>query len=73
AKKLNAHIDNFRENVKEVNSLLVNDGSVGVFIDGDYNVDTRGLITIKNINGFHRHDKLDKIIYITNKSATEIE
>lgn len=73
AKKLNAHIDNFRENVKEVNSLLVNDGSVGVFVDGNYNVDTRGLITIKNINGFHRHDKLDKIIYITNKSATEIE
>lgn len=72
AKKLNAHIDNFRECVKEVNSLLVNDGEIGVYVDGNYDVDTRGLIAIKNIDEFHRHDKLDKIIYITNKSSTEI-
>lgn len=73
AKRLNAHIDNFRESVKEVNSLLVNDGKVGIFIDGNYDVDARGLITIKNINEFHRYDKLDKIIYITNKSKIEID
>lgn len=73
AKSLNAHIDNFRENVKEVNSLLVNDGKVGIYIDGNYKVDTRGFITIKNINEFHRQDNLDKIIYITNKSITDIK
>lgn len=72
AKKLNAHVDNFIENVKEVNSLLVNNGKVGVYIDGNYDVDTRGLITIEKFNEFHRQDKLDKIIYITNKSVREI-
>ena len=73
AKKLNAHIDNFKENVKEVNSLIVNGGQVGVFIDGNYDIDKRGLIIIENLNEFHRYDKLDKIIYITNKQDTEIK
>lgn len=73
AKKLNAYIDNFRENVKEVNYLLVSGKSIGIYIDGDYQVDTRGFITIKNINEFHRLNKLDKIIYITNKKDTEIK
>lgn len=72
AKNLNAHIDNFRKNVKDINYLLVNDGNVGVYIDGNYKVDTRGFITIKNINEFHRISNLDKIIYITNKDETDI-
>lgn len=73
AKKLNAHIDDFRNNVKEINYSLVNDKSIGICIDGDYEVDTRGFITIKNINIFHKIDKLDKIIYITNKKDTEFK
>lgn len=73
AKKLNAYVDNFRENIKEVNYLLVNRKSVGIYIDGDYKVDTRGFITIKNINEFHSLNKLDKIIYITNKKGTELK
>jgi cobalt-precorrin 5A hydrolase len=73
AKNLNAYIDNFRENVKDVNYLLVNDKKVGIYIDGNYKVDTRGFITIKNINEFHRLNNLDKIIYITNKYETDIK
>lgn len=73
AKKLNAYVDNFRENAKEVNYLLVNRKSVGIYIDGDYKVDTRGFITIKNINEFHNLNKLDKMIYVTNKKSTELK
>lgn len=73
AKKLDAYIENFRENVKEVNYLLVNKKPVGIYVDGDYDVDTRGFITIKNINEFHNLNKLDKIIYITNKKDTELK
>ncbi|GAA0224131.1 cobalt-precorrin 5A hydrolase [Metaclostridioides mangenotii] len=42
AKKLNAHVDNFRDNVKDVNSLLVNNKTVGIYVDGEYNIDLRG-------------------------------
>ncbi|WP_270505682.1 cobalt-precorrin 5A hydrolase [Paraclostridium sordellii] len=72
AKRLNAYIDNFRENVKDVNYSLVNNKDLGIYIDGNYRVDTRGFITIKNINEFHRLNNLDKIIYITNKNVTDI-
>ncbi|MGL4797659.1 MAG: cobalt-precorrin 5A hydrolase [Paraclostridium sp.] len=73
AKKLDAYIDNFRENVKEVNYSLVNRKPIGIYVDGDYKVDTRGFVIIKNINEFHNLDKLDKIIYITNKKDTELK
>ena len=73
AKNLNAHIDNFRENVKDVNYLLVNKGKVGLYIDGNYKVDTRGFITIKNIDEFHSLNDLDKIVYITNKDNINVE
>ncbi|MDW0084598.1 hypothetical protein RHK61_18765 [Clostridioides difficile] len=43
AKKLNAHIDNFRESVNEVNSMLVNNKCVGLYVDEGYQVDTRGI------------------------------
>ena len=42
AKKLNAHIDNFRESVKDVNAYLVNNKPVGIYIDGNYDIDLRG-------------------------------
>lgn len=35
-KKLNVYIDNFRESVKEVNFMLVNNKCVGLYIDEGY-------------------------------------
>ena len=35
AKSLNAHIDNFRDNVLKVNSMIVNNEEVHIYIDGN--------------------------------------
>jgi cobalt-precorrin 5A hydrolase len=65
AKKLDAHIDDFRENVKDVNAMLVNNQEVGIYIDGNYDVDTRGFKVIDQIENIK---ELDKIVLITNKN-----
>lgn len=75
SKKLDGHIDNFRNNVKEINSMLVNNKPVGLYIDGDYEIDTRGfeiLDKYKNINELYENNKdifngLEKVVVITNK------
>ncbi len=64
AKKLDAHIDDFRENVKDVNAMLVNNQEVGIYIDGDYDIDTRGF---KVLNSIENIDDLEKIVIVTNK------
>lgn len=63
AKKLDAYIENFRENVKDVNSLLVNDNKVLLYIDGDYELDTRGFKVIENLS----NEKLEQLVFISNK------
>lgn len=76
AKKLDGYIEDFRENVKVVNSMLVNNKKVGIYIDGDYDIDTRGFIKLdnsKSITELYKEDKetfdaLKKIVVITNKS-----
>lgn len=73
SKNLDAYIPDFRNNVKDINYLLVNYGRVGIYIDGDYSVDIRGFEIIKNINDFRSLDRLDKIIYITNKNKIDIK
>lgn len=65
AKRLNAYIDEFRENVKEVNAMLVNNKSVGIYIDGNYNVDTRGFKVLDKLENTY---DLDKVVLITNKN-----
>ena len=47
AKRLDGYIENFRDNVLKVNSMIVNNKPVGLFIDGDYNIDTRGFTILK--------------------------
>ncbi|MDK2565022.1 cobalt-precorrin 5A hydrolase [Romboutsia sedimentorum] len=64
AKKLDAHIDDFRENVKDVNAMLVNNQEVGIYIDGDYDIDTRGF---KVLNSIENIDDLEKVVIVTNK------
>ena len=48
AKKLNGYIENFRDNVLKVNSRIVNNKPVGLFLDGNYDVDTRGFKLLKH-------------------------
>ena len=70
AKKLDAHIDDFRENVKDVNAMLVNNQEVGIYIDGDYEVDTRGFKVLNNLKSI---DNLEKVVVITNKKEVTKE
>ena len=64
AKKLNGHIDDFRDNVLKINSMLVNNEEVHLDIDGNYKI---------NHNGFTLYDEktdLDKVrnlVVVTNK------
>lgn len=63
AKKLNAHIYDFRNKVLKINSMLVNDEVVNIFIDGDYDIDTRGF----NICKLDEINNLDEVVVISNK------
>ena len=64
AKKLNGYIDDFRDNVLKINSMLVNNEEVHLYIDGNYKI---------NHNGFTLYDEktdLDKVrnlVVVTNK------
>lgn len=83
AKKLNAHIDDFRDNVLAVNSMLVNGDLVGLYLDGEYgSVDTRGFIVLDNSKSINDHLKnkevLSKInsktiVVISNKDDLHID
>lgn len=73
AKKLNGYIEDFRDNVKEINSMLVNNKRVGLYIDGNYEVDTRGFIVLDNsktLDEIYEDDStnnIDKIVIISDK------
>ena len=63
AKKLNAHIYDFRNKVLKINSMLVNDEIVNLFIDGNYDIDTRGFNVCKR----DEINNLDEVVVISNK------
>ncbi|WP_092922222.1 cobalt-precorrin 5A hydrolase [Romboutsia sp. 1001216sp1] len=65
AKKLDAYIEDFRENVKDVNAMLVNNQEVGLYIDGNYEIDTRGF---KILTNFEDVDSTEKIVIISSKN-----
>lgn len=75
SKKLDGWIDNFRDTVKEINSMIVNNKLVGLYIDGDYEVDTRGFTVLDNSKSLYellekeedKHSKLERIVVITNR------
>lgn len=75
SKALNGYIDNFRYNVKEINSMLVNNKPVGLYIDGNYEIDTRGFEVLDNSISLYElfensksiFSKLHKIVLISNK------
>ena len=65
AKKLNAYIDNFRDNVLKINSMIVNNEKVGLLVDGNYSIDTRGFTLIDKEN----LGNIDTIVVISNKKS----
>ncbi len=70
AKNLDAYIDNFRENVKEVNSMLVNNKCVGLYVDEGYQVDTRGFKFIENSNELKdsfSNNYIEKVVIVSHK------
>ncbi|WP_099189800.1 cobalt-precorrin 5A hydrolase [Tepidibacter mesophilus] len=69
-KKIDAHIDDFKENVKRVNSYLVEGKKVGIYMDGYYDIDTRGFVLINDKNNI---DDVDTLVYITNKKNIDIK
>lgn len=69
-KSINGCIENFKESVKLINSMLVNDKKIGIYIDGDYEIDTRGFIKINNTKHI---DYLDSIVCISNKKELNIK
>ena len=82
AKKLNGHIVNFRDNVLDVNAMLVNGDSVGLYIDGKYNIDTRGFTVLDNSKSLESYISSDEelkkinlntIVVISNKENLRID
>lgn len=69
AKKLNAHIDNFRDNVLKINSMIVNNEKVGLFIDGNYLIDTRGFV----LNEKNNLNDIDNVVVISNKVSIDTD
>lgn len=69
AKKLNAHIYDFRNKVLKINSMLVNGDVVNLFIDGDYDIDTRGF----NICNKDEINNLDEVVVISNKKKLDLK
>lgn len=63
AKKLNAHIYDFRNKVLKINSMLVNDEIVNIFVDGHYDIDTRGF----NVCRKDEINSLKDVVVISNK------
>lgn len=80
AKRLNGYMENFRDNVLKVNSMIVNNKPVGLFIDGNYDIDTRGF-TILEYEDILNLDKknneeinnLETVVVISNKQKLDFE
>ncbi|SHK31844.1 cobalt-precorrin 5A hydrolase [Tepidibacter formicigenes] len=70
AKKINGYIDNFKQNIKYINSLLVENKKVGIYMDEYFDVDTRGFVKVDSINNIKN---LDALVYITNKKNIDLE
>ena len=73
-KNLNGYIENFRDNVLKINSMIVNNKPVGLFLDGDYHIDTRGFTLLTyddmlNLNHTNNKDleNIETVVVVSNK------
>ena len=64
AKKLNGHIDDFRDNVLKINSMLVNNEEVHLYIDGNYKINHQGFTLYDKKTDL---DKVRNLVVVTNK------
>ena len=64
AKKLNGHIDDFRDNVLKINSMLVNNEEVHLYIDGNYKINHQGFTLYDKKTDL---DKVRNLVIVTNK------
>ena len=64
AKKLNGHIDDFRDNVLKINSMLVNNEEVHLYIDGNYKINHQGFTLYDEKTDL---DKVRNLVVVTNK------
>ena len=64
AKKLNGHIDDFRDNVLKINSMLVNNEEVHLYIDGNYKINHQGFTLYDEKTDL---DKVRNLVIVTNK------
>ena len=74
AKRFDGYIENFRDNVLKVNSMILKNKPVGLFIDGDYDIDTSGFTILKYedmLNLDKRNNEeindLETVVVISNK------
>lgn len=66
AKGLNAYIANFREAVKDINYRLVHNQKIGLYLDGDYQVDERGFTRLCEVEDIKKQlETLEAVVYIT--------
>ena len=64
AKKLNGHIDDFRDNVLKINSMLVNNEEVHLYIDGNYKINHNGFTLYNEETDLN---KVKNLVIVTNK------
>ena len=71
-KKLNAYTENLRESVKAVNYGLVNEEKIGLYIQGDYEVDERGFIRLDGLDEEALQRKLsemERVVYVSHEAG----
>ncbi|MBU5336117.1 cobalt-precorrin 5A hydrolase [Intestinibacter bartlettii] len=81
AKNLNGYIENFRDNVLKVNSMIVNNKPVGLFIDENYDINTSGftilkykdIIKLNNIENNEELNNIEKIVVISDKQNLDFK
>ena len=63
-KSVNGYVDDYKARIKEINSLLIEGKKVGLYMDEDFNIDTRGFTLINEAN---IDEDFEKIVCISSK------
>ncbi len=67
-KSIAGYIENFKENVKDINYRLVHGEKIGLYQEEDYQVDTRGFTLISSLDNL---EAFEKVVCITHKKHLE--
>lgn len=75
-KELDAYVENMREVVKRVNYSLVQGETVGLYIEGSYQVDERGFTRLDILNEQELKEQLsqmEEVIYISHEYSCRLD